>query len=188
MNYLIVGIGNIGYEYVNTRHNVGFSVLDAWAQASNTLFTTKRYGDVAEISFKGQKFTLLKPSTYVNLSGKAVRYWLNQSKIPIENLLVVVDDLALPFGTLRLRKKGSDGGHNGLKNIDLMLESNQYARLRIGIGNGFPGGGQIDFVLGKWTLEESRELPEVLGKAVDAIKAFGTIGVDRAMNIYNTKN
>jgi PTH1 family peptidyl-tRNA hydrolase len=187
MNYLIVGLGNIGFEYVDTRHNIGFSVLDAWAQASNTSFSTKRYGDVAEVRFKGHSFTLLKPSTYMNLSGKAVNYWLQQSKIPVERLLVIVDDMALPVGHLRLRKKGSDGGHNGLANIAQMIGTESYSRLRIGIGSHIGFGSQVDFVLGKWTPEEREELKPAIEKAIDVIKAFGTIGVDRAMNQYNTK-
>lgn len=187
MNYLVVGLGNIGFEYVDTRHNIGFSVLDAWAQASNTSFSTKRYGDVAEVRFKGHSFTLLKPSTYMNLSGKAVNYWLQQSKIPIERLLVIVDDMALPVGHLRLRKKGSDGGHNGLANIAQMIGTESYSRLRIGIGSHIGYGSQVDFVLGKWTAEEKAELKPAIEKAIEVIKAFGTIGVDRAMNQYNTK-
>lgn len=187
MNYLVVGLGNIGFEYVDTRHNIGFSVLDAWAQASNTSFSTKRYGDVAEIRFKGHSFTLLKPSTYMNLSGKAVNYWLQQSKIPVERLLVIVDDMALPVGHLRLRKKGSDGGHNGLANIAQMIGTESYSRLRIGIGSHIGYGSQVDFVLGKWTAEEKAELKPAIEKAIEVIKAFGTIGVDRAMNQYNTK-
>ncbi len=185
MNYLIAGLGNIGEEYKNTRHNIGFMVLDAWAQASNISFVSGRYGSTAEISFKGRKFTLLKPSTYMNLSGKAVNYWLQAKKIPIENLLVVVDDLALPFGTTRMRKQGSAGGHNGLKNIDYCLATDAYARLRIGIGNGFAPGDQVDFVLGELLLEEKRALPEVLDRAINAIKCFGTEGVERAMTNYN---
>ncbi len=185
MNYLVVGIGNIGAEYEGTRHNVGFSVLDAWAQASNISFSTRRYGSVAEISFKGHKFTLLKPSTYVNLSGTAVRFWMQKCKIPVENLIVVVDDLALPFGTLRLRKQGSAGGHHGLESIDDYIDTNAYARLRLGIGNGFPRGGQVDYVLGHWTEDEKRDLPEILDKAVEAVKAFGTEGIERAMNRFN---
>lgn len=188
MNYLIVGLGNIGYEYVDTRHNIGFSVLDAWAKASNIVFTTKRYGDVAEIRFKGQSFTLLKPSTYMNLSGKAVNYWLQQTKIPIENLLVISDDMALPTGHLRLRKKGSDGGHNGLANISEMIGTEDYSRLRIGIGSHMGFGNQVDFVLGKWTPVEKEDILPAIDKAVECIKSFGTIGVDRAMNIFNTKN
>ncbi|MBR5610957.1 MAG: aminoacyl-tRNA hydrolase [Bacteroidales bacterium] len=187
MNYLVVGLGNIGFEYVDTRHNIGFSVLDAWAQASNTSFSTKRYGDVAEVRFKGHSFTLLKPSTYMNLSGKAVNYWLQQSKIPVERLLVIVDDMALPIGHLRLRKKGSDGGHNGLANIAQMIGTESYCRLRIGIGSHIGFGSQVDFVLGKWTAEEKVELKPAIERAIDVIKAFGTIGVDRAMNQYNTK-
>lgn len=187
MNYLVVGLGNIGFEYVDTRHNIGFSVLDAWVQASNTSFSTKRYGDVAEVRFKGHSFTLLKPSTYMNLSGKAVNYWLQQSKIPVERLLVIVDDMALPVGHLRLRKKGSDGGHNGLANIAQMIGTESYSRLRIGIGSHIGYGSQVDFVLGKWTAEEKAELKPAIEKAIEVIKAFGTIGVDRAMNQYNTK-
>lgn len=187
MNYLVVGLGNIGFEYVDTRHNIGFSVLDAWAQASNTSFSTKRYGDVAEVRFKGHSFTLLKPSTYMNLSGKAVNYWLQQSKIPVERLLVIVDDMALPIGHLRLRKKGSDGGHNGLANIAQMIGTESYCRLRIGIGSHIGFGSQVDFVLGKWTAEEKAELKPAIERAIEVIKAFGTIGVDRAMNQYNTK-
>src|SRR5574344_732587 len=158
MNYLIVGLGNIGFEYVDTRHNVGFSVLDAWSKAANTIFMTKRYGDVAEIKYKGRTFMLLKPSTYMNLSGKAVNYYLQLTKIPIENLLVISDDLALPTGHLRLRKKGSDGGHNGLANITEMIGTQDFSRLRIGIGSNFVHGSQIDFVLGKWTPEERAEI------------------------------
>lgn len=187
MNYLVVGLGNIGFEYVDTRHNIGFSVLDAWAQASNISFSTKRYGDVAEVRFKGHTFILLKPSTYMNLSGKAVNYWMQQSKIPVERVLVIVDDMALPIGQLRLRKKGSDGGHNGLANIAQMIGTESYSRLRIGIGSHIGFGSQVDFVLGKWTAEEKAELEPAIKKAIDVIKAFGTIGVDRAMNQYNTK-
>ena len=186
MNYLVVGLGNIGAEYAATRHNMGFMVLDAWAQASNAVFTVGRYGATTEISFKGRKFTLLKPSTYMNLSGKAVRYWLQKTRIPQENLLVVVDDFAIPFGTLRMRKRGSAGGHNGLKSIDYELVSDDYARLRIGTGNGgFAEGHQVDFVLGELLLEEKRMLPLVLERAVEAIKCYGTEGIDRAMTRFN---
>ena len=153
MNYLIAGLGNIGAEYAATRHNMGFMVLDAWAQASNAVFKTKRYGDIAEISFKGRNFTLLKPSTYMNLSGDAVRYWMTRLKLPLENLLVVCDDLNLPFGLIRMRKGGSDGGHNGLKDIQALLETTEYARIRIGIGNNFPRGGHVDHVIGQLTEE-----------------------------------
>ena len=185
MTYLVAGLGNIGDEYASTRHNMGFMVVDAWAQASNTVFTVGRYGSTAEVSFKGRKFVLLKPSTYMNLSGKAVNYYLQTLKIPRENLMVVVDDLALPFGTIRMRKRGSAGGHNGLKSIDYCLASDDYARLRIGIGSGFREGGQIDYVLGELLLEEKRALPELLERAVSAIKCFGTEGIDRAMTRYN---
>ena len=186
MNYLVVGLGNIGAEYAATRHNMGFMVLDAWAQASNAVFTVGRYGATTEISFKGRKFTLLKPSTYMNLSGKAVRSWLQKTRIPQENLLVVVDDFAIPFGTLRMRKRGSAGGHNGLKSIDYELVSDDYARLRVGTGNGgFAEGHQVDFVLGELLLEEKRMLPLVLERAVEAIKCYGTEGIDRAMTRFN---
>lgn len=187
MNYLIVGLGNIGIEYVNTRHNMGFMVLDAWAQASNISFRTERYGDVAEISFKGRKFTLLKPSTYMNLSGNAVRYWMQKLHLEVENLLVISDDLNLPFGTIRLRKGGSNGGHNGLGNINEMLGTQDYARIRMGIGNGFSRGGQIDFVLGKFTEDEMKQMPELCDKVIEGVKAFATIGPDRAMNTLNTR-
>ena len=186
MNYLVVGLGNIGEEYASTRHNMGFLVLDAWAQASNAVFTTGRYGATAEISFKGRKFTLLKPSTYMNLSGKAVNYWLKKTGIPQENLLVVVDDFAIPFGTLRLRRRGSAGGHNGLKSIDYSLASDDYARLRVGTGNGgFAEGRQVDFVLGELLLEEKRAMPEILERAIAAIKCYATEGIDRAMTQFN---
>jgi PTH1 family peptidyl-tRNA hydrolase len=187
MNYLIAGLGNIGAEYAATRHNMGFMVLDAWAQASNAVFKTKRYGDIAEISFKGRKFTLLKPSTYMNLSGDAVRYWMKRLKLPLENLLVVCDDLNLPFGLIRMRKGGSDGGHNGLKDIQALLETTEYARIRIGIGNNFPRGGQVDHVIGQLTEEEKTRIPDICEQVIEAIKNFATIGPDRAMNFLNTK-
>ena len=155
MKYLIVGLGNIGAEYAETRHNIGFNVLDALAEASNTVFTTQRYGDVAEAKYKGRTLVLLKPSTYMNLSGKAVRYWMDAGKIPPENLLVVSDDIALPFGTLRLRPKGSAGGHNGLKNISELLGTEEYARMRFGVGGDFPKGHQVEYVLGEWTDERT---------------------------------
>ena len=183
--YLIAGLGNIGPEYALTRHNMGFMTLDALAAASNVVFSTERYGDTAELRLKGNTLHLLKPSTYMNLSGKAVAYWFHKLNIAPENLLVVVDDLALPFGALRLRKSGSDGGHNGLKSIDYHLITNQYARLRLGIGNGFAPGGQIDFVLSELMLEEKRILPDVLSNAVEAIKCFVLEGPDRAMTRFN---
>ncbi|MBP5505927.1 MAG: aminoacyl-tRNA hydrolase [Bacteroidales bacterium] len=184
-SYLIAGLGNIGPEYALTRHNMGFMTLDALAGASDVVFSTARYGDVAEMKLKGNTLHLLKPSTYMNLSGKAVAYWFHKLNIAPENLLVVVDDLALPFGTLRLRKSGSDGGHNGLKSIDYHLITNQYARLRLGIGNGFAPGGQIDFVLHELLLEEKRMLPDVLSNACEAIKCFVLEGPDRAMTRFN---
>ena len=187
MNYLIVGLGNIGVEYVNTRHNMGFMVLDAWAQASNILFESGRYGYTATVSFKGRKFTLLKPSTYMNLSGKAVRYWMNELKIPVEQLLVISDDLNIPFGTLRLRKNGSAGGHNGLTNINELIGTQDYARIRVGIGNEFGRGHQINYVLGELADEEIEQMPEICKRVIEGVKAWATIGADRAMNVVNTR-
>ena len=186
--YLVVGLGNIGSEYADTRHNAGFMVLDAWAQASNAVFSSKRYGAVAEISFKGRKFTLLKPSTYMNLSGNAVRFWLNKLKLPLENLIVISDDLNLPFGTIRMRKSGSSGGHNGLENISFELDSDQWARIRIGIGNDFQRGGQIDFVLGAMTPEERKLISEELTpRIIEGIQTFAFLGPEKAMNVLNSK-
>ena len=188
MNYLVAGLGNIGPEYADTRHNAGFMVLDAWAQASNAVFQTKRYGDIATVSFKGRNITLLKPSTYMNLSGNAVRYWVNALKIPVENLLVICDDLNIPFGTMRMRKKGSDGGHNGLKNIQELLGTQEYTRIRVGIGNDLRKGEQVDFVLGKLSREELEQMKEICSKVIKGAEAFVTIGADRAMNSFNTKD
>lgn len=185
MKYLIVGIGNIGYEYQNTRHNIGFSVLDALAEKSGITFKEERYGARAQYKFKGRIFELLKPNTYVNLSGKAVNYWLQKEKIPQSNLLIIVDDLALPFGTLRLKTKGSDAGHNGLKNINEILGNQNYARLRFGIGDSFARGQQIDYVLGKWEQEEQEHLPLLIKKSIETIHGFATIGAARTMNAYN---
>ena len=187
MDYLVVGLGNIGAEYAATRHNMGFMVLDAWAQASNVLFRTERYGDVAEVSFKGRWFVLLKPSTYMNLSGNAVRYWMQKLHLPLENLIVISDDINLPFGTIRLRPGGSSGGHNGLEDITEKLESDRWARIRLGIGNDFSRGGQIDYVLGKLTGEEEAAIPELAARVIQGIKDISTIGVERAMNTLNTK-
>ena len=187
MNYLVVGLGNIGAEYANTRHNMGFMVLDAWAQASNILFESGRYGSTATISFKGRKFFLLKPSTYMNLSGKAVRYWMNELKIPVENIIVISDDLNIPFGTLRLRKNGSAGGHNGLTNITELIGTQEYARIRVGIGNDFGKGQQVGFVLGELSKEEKEGMQDICKRVIDGVKAWATIGVDRAMNSVNTK-
>ena len=187
MNYLVAGLGNIGAEYASTRHNVGFMVLDAWSEASNASFSTQRYGDVAEISFKGRKFYLLKPSTYMNLSGNAVRYWMDKLKLPMENLVVVCDDINLPFGTIRMRKSGSDGGHNGLKDIELRLGTNVWTRIRIGVGNDFHPGSQVDYVLGTFTNEQKTAIPEVCNKVIEGIKNYSTIGPDKAMNFLNMR-
>ncbi|MEN8156792.1 MAG: aminoacyl-tRNA hydrolase [Bacteroidota bacterium] len=187
MKYLVAGLGNIGNEYANTRHNIGFDILDALAGASNISFKDKRYGFVTEYKYRARSFWLLKPSTYVNLSGNAVRYWLNKLKLPVENLIVVVDDIALPFGTLRLRAKGGDAGHNGLAHINTILGTSAYARLRFGIGNDFGRGQQVDYVLGEWDEEENSKLPERLEMAGEIIKSFGVIGLQRTMNMYNNK-
>ena len=187
INYLVTGLGNIGGEYANTRHNMGFMVLDAWAQASNISFSSERYGAVAQLRLNGNSVTLLKPSTYMNLSGKAVRYWLDRLKVPVSNLLVISDDLNLPYGTIRMRKNGSSGGHNGLENINQLIGTTEYARLRMGIGHDFGRGGQVDFVLGELDDMEKKELPELLGRSIEAVKAFITIGPDRAMSLFNSK-
>ncbi len=187
MKYLIVGLGNMGADYDNTRHNIGFDVVDALTKAFEVPFKNDTLGDIAEFKHKGRTFTLLKPSTFMNRSGKAVRYWLQKAKVPPENLLVVLDDLNLPFGKQRLRSKGNDGGHNGLKDIDAILENNNYARLRLGIGSEFQKGRQVDYVLGEWSKEEAEQLPEILKYAGDTIKSFGTIGLERTMNAFNKK-
>lgn len=187
MNYLIVGLGNIGAEYHNTRHNMGFIVLDAWAQASNTVFSTGRYGDLAEIPFRGHKFILLKPSTYMNLSGKAVRYWMQEKNIPIERVVVLCDDLNLPFGTVRMRTSGSSGGHNGLKNIEEMLGSNAYSRIRLGIGNEYARGTQIDFVLGRLSEDELKQMENISVKVIEGIKTFVNQGAGKAMTMLNSR-
>ena len=187
MKYLIVGLGNIGEEYRNTRHNIGFMVLDALAKASNLVFKDGRYGATTTLSIKGRQLILLKPSTYMNLSGNAVRYWMQQENIPLENVLIVVDDLALPFGSLRLKGKGSDAGHNGLKHIAATLGTQNYARLRFGIGNEFPRGGQIDFVLGHFSEEDMQTMPERLETAGEIVKSFCLAGLNVTMNQYNKK-
>ena len=187
MKYLIVGLGTIGEEYRNPRHNIGFMLLDALEKASNIVFPDGRYGATASMSVKGRQLLLLKPSTYMNLSGNAVRYWMQQEKIPLENVLIVVDDLALPFGTLRLKGKGSDAGHNGLKHIAATLGTQNYARLRFGIGNDFPRGGQIDFVLGHFSEEDTRLMPERLEMAGEIVKSFCLAGLNITMNQYNNK-
>lgn len=187
MKYLIVGLGNIGAEYRDTRHNIGFKMLDAFAEASNIAFADKRYGFVAHCRVKNAEIVLLKPSTYMNLSGNAVRYWLQQEKIPVENMLVLVDDLNLPFGTIRMRKQGSNGGHNGLGHIQQVLGTQNYARLRFGIGNEFTKGRQVNFVLGQWSEEEEKILPERLKVVCDIIPSFCLQGMDRTMNLFNGK-
>ncbi len=187
MKYLIVGLGNIGAEYQGTRHNIGFRILDALAEASNISFTTERYGDVGRMRLKNKQLVLLKPSTYMNLSGNAVRYWKEKENIELDHILVLVDDIALPFGAIRIKANGSDAGHNGLKNIAQMLGTQAYPRLRFGIGGDFPRGCQVDFVLGQFTLDERQKLPVRVGVAVDAVKEVCLAGLQRAMNTYNNK-
>lgn len=187
MNWLVVGLGNIGPEYEHTRHNMGFMVLDAWSKASDTVFSSDRYGSIAEVSHRGHKLTLLKPSTFMNLSGKAVRYWMAEKKIPIERVIIICDDLNLPFGSVRMRAGGSDGGHNGLKNIAELLGSQEYARIRLGIGNEYARGEQVDFVLGKLSDDQLKQMEEISVKVIEGVKLFVTDGVSRAMNTVNTK-
>lgn len=185
--FLIVGLGNIGDKYKSTRHNIGFMVLDHLASKEDVSFSTEKLGDVADFRFKGRSFKLLKPSTYMNLSGKAVNYWLVKEKIPLENLLIICDDINIPFGTFRLKAKGSDGGHNGLKDINTVLQTQNYARFRFGIGSDFSKGRQVDFVLGEWDEEETKKMSERLDKACDLIKSFGTSGIANTMNEFNGK-
>lgn len=187
MKYLIVGLGNIGSEYDGTRHNIGFRVLDALAKASNIVFEDKRYGFVGKMRVKNCELVLLKPSTYMNLSGNAVRYWLNKENIEPENLLVICDDLSLPFGKLRMKPSGSDAGHNGLKHIASVLCSQQYARLRFGIGNDYPKGFQADYVLGQFTEEDLKTMDERVNVACEAVKSFCLAGVNITMNQFNRK-
>jgi PTH1 family peptidyl-tRNA hydrolase len=187
VKYLIAGLGNIGAEYKNTRHNIGFQILDALSGASNISFTDKRYGFVAEYKYKARTFILLKPTTYMNLSGRAVAYWMQKEDIEISNVLVLVDDLALPFGTIRVRAKGGAGGHNGLENINQVLGRNDYARLRFGIGDNFHKGFQVDYVLGDWSREEEKDLPAKIDFCIEIIQSFGTIGTERTMNFFNKK-
>jgi peptidyl-tRNA hydrolase, PTH1 family len=185
MKYLIVGLGNIGEEYANTRHNIGFMILDALARASNVVFSDKRYGFVAEMKHAGRTFILLKPNTFMNLSGRAVHYWMQKEKIELDKVLILVDDLALPLGKIRLRLKGSDAGHNGLKSIHQILGTQEYARLRFGIGDDFPKGYQIDHVLGKWTREEEEVVNSKLDRCIEIIKSYATIGPERTMTQFN---
>jgi PTH1 family peptidyl-tRNA hydrolase len=187
MKYLVVGLGNPGEQYTGTRHNIGFDVLDALAKENEVEFKVDRLSDKADLKFKGRNLILIKPTTYMNLSGKAVQYWLQKEKIPIDRVLVVSDDLALPFGKLRLKGKGSDGGHNGLKDIQQVLQTSSYSRLRFGVGSEFSKGRQSDYVLGKWSDEESKLLPERINKSVDFIKSFSTIGLAMTMSVLNGK-
>jgi PTH1 family peptidyl-tRNA hydrolase len=185
MKYLIVGLGNIGDGYADTRHNIGFTVLDAMAKTSNAYFIDKRYGAICQVKIRGHILILLKPSTFMNLSGNAVRYWLNKENIPLENFLVIVDDLAIPAGSIRMRAKGGPGGHNGLAHISEVLASNDYARIRIGIGNRFRKGNQVDYVLGKWTDEEKDLLTPRITIVIEMIKSFSTSGVELTMTAFN---
>lgn len=187
MKYLIVGLGNIGSEYKETRHNIGFKILDALIDASNSSFKTDRLGDVAEVKHRGRTLVCLKPSTYMNLSGKAVRYWMQQEKIPLERVLIITDELALPFGKIRLRGKGSDGGHNGLKNIQEILNTPNYARLRFGIAAEFEKGRQIDYVLGTWDETEKKTLDERIAIVTELIKSFVLNPLQRVMSEFNGK-
>ncbi|MCL4123330.1 UNVERIFIED_CONTAM: hypothetical protein GTU68_026371 [Idotea baltica] len=185
--FLIVGLGNIGTEYAETRHNIGFKVLDELVKQEELTFTTQKLGDVTTYKLKGRTFILLKPSTYMNLSGKAVLYWLTKEKIPLENLLVITDDLNLPFGSIRVKLKGSHGGHNGLKDIQDKLNTTQYNRFRFGISDAFTKGRQVDYVLGEWTPEENNSLKERLDQSVKIIKSFGLAGINNTMNTFNGK-
>ncbi|WP_408004062.1 aminoacyl-tRNA hydrolase [Psychroserpens sp.] len=185
--FLVVGLGNIGEKYANTRHNIGFQILDGLAKKEDLKFETVKLGDLTTYKFKGRTFFLLKPSTYMNLSGKSVLYWMTKEKIPIENLLIITDDLNLPFGTLRLKTKGSDGGHNGLKDIQNKLQTTKYNRFRFGISDEFSKGRQVDYVLGEWTEDEHSKLPERIDKSIELIKSFGTAGINNTMNTFNGK-
>jgi peptidyl-tRNA hydrolase, PTH1 family len=185
--YLIAGLGNIGDDYKNTRHNIGFKILDYLAEQESLTFETQKLGDIANYKLKGRTFMLLKPNTYMNLSGKAVLYWLTKENIPLENLLVITDDLNLPFGSIRVKTKGSDGGHNGLKDIQDKLNTVNYNRFRFGISDAFSKGKQIDYVLGEWTEEETKNLKERLDKSTELIKSFALAGINNTMNTFNGK-
>jgi PTH1 family peptidyl-tRNA hydrolase len=185
--FLIVGLGNIGAEYVNTRHNIGFKVLDFLAKNESISFENLKFGALAELKLKGKAFFLLKPNTFMNLSGKAVKYWMEKENIPLENILIIADDLNLSFGTIRIRSKGSDGGHNGLKNITLVLNTQEYARFRFGISDEFKKGKQVDYVLGNWDDIEKTKLPERLEVASEIIKSFGLAGLENTMTLFNGK-
>ena len=187
LKYLITGLGNIGEEYKNTRHNIGFNVLDAFAKSQDATFTSSRYADMAKIKFKGRIIILIKPTTFMNLSGNSVRYWMQKENIPLENLLVICDDLALSLGTLRMKGKGGDGGHNGLINIIEQIGTTNFTRLRFGIGDNFPKGKQINYVLGKWTKEEEPLLPSRIEIAIEMIKSFTALGSEKTMTAFNNK-
>ncbi|MDR2791871.1 MAG: aminoacyl-tRNA hydrolase [Tannerellaceae bacterium] len=187
MEFLVAGLGNIGAEYAGTRHNVGFRIVNRLAEDAAASFTAQRYGSIARFRVKNAGLILLKPNTYMNLSGDAIRYWLQKEEMPIERLLVVVDDLALPFGTLRIKPQGSHAGHNGLKNIQDRLATSTYARLRFGIGNDFPQGRQLDYVLGAFTPEETEALPPLVTQAADMVRSFCLSGIQTTMNLYNNK-
>lgn len=185
--FLIVGLGNIGAEYSNTRHNIGFKIVNFIAENKNISFNQVKLGSIAELKIKGKKLLLLKPSTYMNLSGKAVRYWMEKEKIPLENILVITDDLNLPFATMRIKPKGSDGGHNGLRNIQEVLQTTKYARFRFGISDLFKKGKQVDYVLGKWQLEEQNILQQKVKIAEEAVISFVLSGINHTMNNFNGK-
>lgn len=185
--FLIVGLGNIGEKYANTRHNIGFKILDHFAKKEALTFQTQKLGDIATYKLKGRTFIFLKPNTYMNLSGKAIVYWLNKEKIPLENLLIITDDLNLPFGSIRIKTKGSNGGHNGLKDTQNKLNTTKYNRFRFGISDAFSKGRQVDYVLGEWTEEENSKLPERLDQSMKIIKSFGTAGISNTMNDFNGK-
>lgn len=187
MKYLIIGLGNKGEEYTETRHNIGFKVADKLAEKLETKFNTANFGWLAEGKYKGRKVLILKPDTYMNLSGKAVKFWMQKENIPLENILVITDDLALPFGTLRMKAKGSDAGHNGLKNINAELNTQNYARLRFGISADFAEGKQVDYVLGKWAAEENEKLPERIEKFAEACLSFVFAGINNTMSAFNGK-
>ncbi|MEI6881167.1 MAG: aminoacyl-tRNA hydrolase [Bacteroidetes bacterium] len=185
MKYLIIGLGNIGDEYANTRHNIGFDIADELAKNHNASFETQRHADYAHLSIKGRQLHIIKPNTYMNLSGKAVRYWMNELEIKVDSIFVLVDDLAIDFGKLRIRGNGSDAGHNGLKNINELLQTQNYPRLRFGIGNNYPKGRQVDYVLGKFNNEEQKFLPELIDKSVKSIESFALRGLANTMNEFN---
>lgn len=187
MKYLIVGLGNVGNEYANTRHNIGFDVVDALAEESEEIFSVEKYCMLSRVKYKGRTLLLLKPTTYMNLSGKAVKYWLEKESIPMENLIIIVDDIALPIGAIRIKAKGGEGGHNGLISIIETLNTQEFLRMRIGIGNDFAKGYQSNYVLSRWTKEEQTLLIPRIKLATDAVKSFVTIGPDRTMNFFNNK-